>query len=241
MNRIINFVFLFILTGIGQILAQKKISLEAPDKRIVFSFDLVNGSPEYSVRFNNRALIEHSPLSLSFEHNDAWGVNLMAERAVFTNGEDNYTLPAGKTSRVHDIYKEVSIPLRERSGKKRLIILRVRAFDDGLAFRYEFPVQDNWTAYTLTDENTCFNLMDNPTARVAFLENFTTSHEHRYHVLPLKDIQNDTLMDMPALFEFPRKTYMAITEANLVNYGGMSLIKRRGMLQSQLSPLPGQT
>ncbi|MDQ2862673.1 MAG: glycoside hydrolase family 97 protein, partial [Bacteroidota bacterium] len=68
----------------------------------------------------------------------------------------------------------------------------------------------------------------------------TTSHEHRYSVLPLHEIKNDTLMDMPALFEFPGKTYMAITEANLVNYAGMSLIKRNGMLTSQLSPLPGQ-
>ena len=71
-----------------------------------------------------------------------------------------------------------------------------------------------------------FNLAGNPIARVAFLENFTTSHEHRYNVMPLNDIANDTLMDMPALFEFPGKIYMAITEANLVDYAGMSLIKR---------------
>ena len=56
----------------------------------------------------------------------------------------------------------------------------------------------------------------------------------------MKDITNDTLMDMPALFEFPGKIYMAITEANLLDYAGMSLIKRNGILTSQLSPLPGQ-
>ena len=83
-------------------------------------------------------------------------------------------------------------------------------------------------------------LIGNPTARVAFLENFTTSHEHLYSVMPLKDIKNDTLMDMPTLFEFPGKIYMGITEANLVDYAGMSLIKRNGLLSSQLSPLPGQ-
>ena len=220
---------------------KKKSASPLRIKRSCFEFNLTDGNPEYSVRFNNHALIDHSILSLSFENNDIWGKGLKAARAVFTDGEDNYTLPAGKTSAVHDFYKEVSIPLRESSGKKRLVILRVRAFDDGIAFRYEFPVQANWTAYTLTDENTCFNLMDNPTGRVAFLENFTTSHEHLYSILPLKEIKDDTLMDMPALFEFPGKIYMAITEANLVNYAGMSLIKRNGMLTSQLSPLPGQT
>ena len=145
-----------------------------------------------------------------------------------------------KPDKVHDKYKEAAIPMQERSGKKRLIVLRVRVFNDGVAFRYELPEQKDWHKYTLTDENTQFNLSGNPTARVAFLENFTTSHEHRYNVMPLKDIANDTLMDMPALFEFPGKVYMGITEANLVNYAGMSLMKRNGILTSQLSPLPGQ-
>ena len=109
-----------------------------------------------------------------------------------------------------------------------------------LLFVMNFLNKITGTDYTLTDENTSFNLTGNPTARVAFLENFTTSHEHRYNVMPLKDIKNDTLIDMPALFEFPGKIYMGITEANLLDYAGMSLMKRNGILTSQLSPLPGQ-
>lgn len=241
MNRKLNFFLFFLLIFTDNLSAQKKISLSSPDKKTIFVFNLSAGHPEYAVRYNNRILIEHSALSISFEDKDEWGKDLAPDRPVFSDGEDNYDLPAGKTNRVHDFYRQVRIPLRERSGKKRLIILQVRAFDDGLAFRYEFPARDNWTAYAITDENTHFNLIGNPKARVAFLENFTTSHEHRYDILPLNDIKDDTLMDMPALFEFPGKIFMAITEANLVDYAGMSLIKRKGMLMSQLSPLPGQT
>ena len=240
MIRFSNILLLLLLISFGTLSAQKKISLSSPDHKIFFGFKLTDDRPEYSVRFNKQVLIEHSTLSLSFENNDNWGAGLTVDRAVFANGEDDYLLPAGKTSRVHDFYKEVSIPLREASGKKRLIILRVRAFNDGIAFRYEFPAQENWKSYILTNENSGFNLTGNPKARVAFLENFTTSHEHRYNVLQLNDIKNDTLMDMPVLFEFPEKIFMAITEADLVNYAGMSLIKRNGLLMSQLSPLPGQ-
>jgi alpha-glucosidase len=130
--------------------------------------------------------------------------------------------------------------MRDLKGKKRLIYLRVRLFNDGVAFRYEFPEQKDWHDYTLAEENTSFNLVRNPISRVAFLENFTTSHEHRYNVLPLKDIKDNVLIDMPALFEFPGKIFMGITEANLVDYAGMSLIKLNGILLSQLTPLPGQ-
>jgi alpha-glucosidase len=241
MNRTTYFLIVFLLLGARPLQAQKQISLASPDKKILFVFNLTTGHPEYSVSFNKHPLIEHSSLSLSFEDNDEWGSGLTMDRVVFSEGEDNYTLPAGKTSQVHDFYKELSIPLRERDGRKRLVILRVRAFNDGLAFRYEFPGQANWNAYTLTDENSHFYLVNNPKARVAFLENFNTSHEHRYSILPLQEIKDDTLMDMPALFEFPGKIFMAITEANLVNYAGMSLIKRHGVLTSQLSPLPGQS
>ena len=233
----------------GCLFGQKKISLASPDGRIFFTLTCKSGQPAYSVRFKGKPLIENSPVGLSFENGDVlgkeepWGASgLRIDHAVFSKGEDNYTLPEGKTSKVVDSYGEVNIPLLERNGKKRRICLRVRAFNDGLAFRYEFPAQKNWEDYTLMDENTSFNLSGNPVGRVAFLENFTTSHEHRYSILPLRDIKDDTLMDMPALFEFrfPGKVWLAITEANLVDYAGMSLIKHDGILKSQLSPLPGQ-
>jgi alpha-glucosidase len=47
---------------------------------------------------------------------------------------------------------------------------------------------------------------------------------------------------MPVLFEYPDNgPFMAITEASLVDYAGMYLMKRRGsLIQTELSPLPGQ-
>ncbi len=220
--------------------AQNKMSISSPGGHIVFSFDLESGHPEYSVKYKNKNLIEHSTVGLTFLDGDSLGSSIEVRHITTSDGIDDYILPEGKTSKVQDEYKEASIPMQERNGKKRLISLRIRVFNDGVAFRYEFPEQKDWHNYTLTDENTNFNLVGNPTARVAFLENFTTSHEHRYNVMPLKEIKNDTLMDMPALFEFPGKIYMGITEANLVDYAGMSLIKHNGILSSQLSPLPGQ-
>ncbi|MEP6681936.1 MAG: glycoside hydrolase family 97 catalytic domain-containing protein, partial [Parafilimonas sp.] len=221
--------------------AQKKINFASPNGQIVFSFDVAGGHPEYAVKYKGQTLIENSTLGLSFINNDLFGSGIKINKVVIAEGTDDYTLPEGKTSKVHDAFKEAIIPMQEINDKKRLVILHVKLFNDGAAFRYEFPEQKNWDNYTLTDENTNFNIVGNPTATVGFLENFTTSHEHRYSVMPLKDIKKDTLIDMPALFEFPQKFYMAITEANLRDYAGMSLIKRNGMLRSQLTPLPNQS
>lgn len=221
--------------------AQHVTTVSSPDKQLAFTFSLAKGQPEYAVSYKKNTLVAHSSLGLTFTGNDVLGNNMASGPITITDGIDDYTLPEGKTSKVYDHYREALIPLQETKGQQRQVNLRVRVYDDGVAFRYELPGQKSWKEYTLTDENSQFNLAGNPTARVAFLENFTTSHEHRYNVLPLQSIANDTLMDMPALFTFPGNIYMAITEANLVNYAGMSLMKKGGILTSQLSPLPGQS
>jgi alpha-glucosidase len=231
---------IFLISSATILFAQKKVSISSPRKELTFIFAITGGHPEYSVTYKNKKLAEHSRIGLTFTGNDFFGNDIETAHVALTDGTDDYTLPEGKNSKVHDVYKEAAIIMLELNGKKREIVLRVRVFDDGVAFRYELPEQKDWHDYTLTDENTGFNLSGNPTARVAFLENFTTSHEHLYNVMPLKDIKNDTLLETPALFEFPGNVYMAITEANLRDYAGMSLIKRNGILTSQLSPLPGQ-
>ncbi len=235
-----TFLALLLITFFNFLAAQNKVSVSSPGKTLTFKFMLEQGHPVYSVAYKNKSLIENSTLGLTFEGDGFFGNDITTGHVTVKDGIEDYTLVEGKNSKVHDAYKEALIPMQERKGRKP-INLRVRVFDDAVGFRYELSQQNDWHNYTLTDENTTFNLSGNPTARVAFLENFTTSHEHLYSVLPLKDIANDTLMDMPVLFEFPGKIYMSITEANLVDYAGMSLIKRNGILTSQLSPLPGQS
>ena len=225
-------ILLFLFAGVGKLNAQSSVSVKSPDGRIKFMFTSVAGRPEYSVSYQSKNLISHSTLGLSFINSDFFGKDIKIGRVTAVDGMEDYTLLQGKASKVHERYKEAEIAM---------IYLRVRVFNDAVAFRYEIPAQKTWDNYSLTEEHTNFNLSGNPMSRIAFLENFTTSHEHRYNVMPLSAIENDTLMDMPALFEFPGNIFMGITEANLVDYAGMSLIKRNGILTSQLSPLPGQS
>ncbi len=232
-------IFCLLITATITGYAQKKIRFSSPDKKIVFEFTTQKGQPAYAVIYNGLQLIKDSKLLLAFAGNEFLGKNTKVGIVVFKTGLEEYPLPLGKTSYVKENYSEALIPLQENTGAKMMVNLRVRLFNGGIGLRYELPAQNNMTAYTLQEERTDFNLANDPLAQVAFLENFTTSHEHRYNTLSLKSIHNDTLMDMPALFTFPGNIYMAITEANLLNYAGMSLIKKEGMLTTQLSPLPG--
>ncbi len=244
LRRAIALLSLFMLVA-AAVRAGKSVGLSSPDGHIHFSFRLTDSLPEYSVSFNGVVLIDRSPLSLTFLETGEFGRGLIMRQPVIREGEDKYDLVVGKTSAVHDFYREVEIPLEERGGQlrgsqRRIVDLVVRIFNDGLAFRYVFPQQANWSSYSLIDENTNFRPAGDPVLLAPFLPNYTTSHEHRYTRLPFSQIRQDSLMDMPVFMEFPGHVYAAITEARLVDYAGMYLVGHQGMLKSELSPLPGQ-
>jgi alpha-glucosidase len=221
--------------------AQKNVRIASPDNHLVFTFRLINKMPQYSVSFKGKILISQSGISLSFENGGEFKNNLRINKPVIAEKEENYELVVGKTKSVNEHYREAIIPLEETVSPFRHIDVIVRVFNDGLAFRYAMPLQSNWLSYTLTDENTAFALAGNPLVTALLLPGYTSSHENEYTVSPLDQIKEDTLMDMPALFEFPGKTYLAITEAALLDYAGMYLTKHNNILRSVLSPLPGQT
>ena len=231
---------LLYVTVASPVLAAKEMRISSPNGRIVFFLNSTKNAPVYRVTFDGKLLVDNSDLTLVFREGSVFGPNLIQQKPVVRTIDEPYELVVGKAKMVRNRCHEAIFPLSETTGNKRQINLVVRVFDDGVAFRYEFPKQPNWSSYTLTDENTTFRLTQNPTAHALFLPNFTTSHEGLYTTIPLSNIKNDTLMDMPALFEFPDKTYLAITEAALVDYAGMYLTKKGGQLVSQLSPLPNQ-
>ncbi|MCH5721120.1 glycoside hydrolase family 97 N-terminal domain-containing protein [Niabella hibiscisoli] len=164
-----------------------------------------------------------SELGLGFSGEDSFGSSLQLLKPGFKEVDEYYDLVVGKVKTARNQYKEVCIPLIEKEGRKRRINFVVRAFNDGLAFRYEFPEQENWASYTLTNESSTFNVYGDPIVRALHWANYNNTHEGLYQKSKLSELKTGELMDLPALFEFPEKVYMAITEANLRNYAECTL------------------
>ncbi len=240
MKHLSNLLTILFLVSVIPLAAQKNIRLSSPNNDITFSLKQLKGTIEYSVAFKGEKIIDNSSLGLKF--NDIYFVNnLRTGKAQFKDTTEDYELFTGKTKQVHTHYKQAIIPVEETTSPYRKINLIVRAFDDGIAFRYEFIKLQNHDSLVLQDENTTFHLTGNPVVNALLLPNYTSSHEGLYTRVSLNELKPDTLMDMPALFEFPHNIFLAITEAELVDYAGMYLSKHNGVLTGMLSPLPGQT
>ncbi len=153
------------------VFAQKDIVLKSPDDQLVFSFQLTKRAPLYRVTYQGKVLVGNSTLGLSFQENGDFGNDLKILTPRFSEVNETYELVVGKTKTAIDHHRQVVIPMVERSGAKRHIDLVVRVFNDGVAFRYAIPEQPNWSAYTLLEEKSTFNLAGNPMVHTLFLSN----------------------------------------------------------------------
>src|SRR3954469_22494861 len=110
---------LFLIICFNFLSAQNKISVSSPDKELIFRFGIEQGHPAWSVAYKNKTLAEHSTLGLTFEGNNLFGNDIETGHITISDGIEDYALPLGKNSKVHDSYKEALIPMQQRKGEKR--------------------------------------------------------------------------------------------------------------------------
>jgi alpha-glucosidase len=222
--------------------AKSPITIASPDGRIKFWLNTDDNGLYYKIAYKGILMMDVSRMNISFKEGGAFNHNLLITAPNPEKLTEDYELITGKASKIHSECNRVIIPVTEQTGAKRTLNIEIRVFNDGAAFRYVIPKQDKWAGMiNITDELNTFNLTQNPTVTTLLRENYTTSHEGIYTKTSLNNLKADTLMDLPALFEFPKGLYMAITEAALIDYAGMYLIKHNNVLETRLSPLPHQT
>lgn len=221
--------------------AQRSLRLQSPNGKIGYTLNTASGRLNYTIDFNQDRLLDPSPLGLIFNDQKSNSVPARWSKSERRKLDEQYDLIIGKNSHVRSQCNELRVSLPKSSVAGLNTVLVVRAFNDGIAFRYEIPEQDGIKHYSITEENTGFNLAGNPDVHTLFFANQFSSHEGFYANLPLAKISADSLLDLPALFVQNGKNYIAITEASLRNYAGMYLKQQDGILKTWLSPLPGQT
>lgn len=243
--------------------ATESVSVLSPDGRIRIAVSIHSGVPSYRVTFNGRDVILDSPLQVDLADGTTLGANSTVEDQHVTKINEEYRQFPGKRSHVVNRCSESVIAFSEHSREAakpaRRWQLVVRAYDDGVAFRYRFPKQEGWTELTVAGERTEFALPVGAVGWALPLNSFTTSYEKRYEHKPLAEVPGDWLLGLPLLVELPGTGWAAITEANLTDYAGMYLARsgaasdlrsstsdsrppthdlRPTVLISRLSPLP---
>ncbi|MBN1515948.1 glycoside hydrolase family 97 N-terminal domain-containing protein [Candidatus Sumerlaeota bacterium] len=85
------------------------------------------------------------------------GANMEITEAVAQTHDSTWTpVVPGRRAVIRNHYNELLLRLREKNEPHRRLHLCIRAFDDGVAFRYEFPAQPGMDEFRLLDEQLSF-------------------------------------------------------------------------------------
>ena len=200
--------------------------ITSPDGAYVYSLKI---NPEaskinYNVRFHDEEIIGNSKLGFSFFHEIESGGKMMIKDVITKTVNSSWTPVYGERNKYPDVYNEAFISFM---GNNNLYALRIRAYNEGVAFRYEFRDEDK--EIHIEEERTEFNVPANASAWVSAR---AQSEIKRLKVSEIKEAK-----ERPMLLQYSDSLFVAIGEAALVDYARMKLINNKtgsGILMSHL-------
>ncbi len=213
---------ILVLVWSTAILAQVA-SVSSPDKQISV---VVNAPKEFvsdtwflQVNYNNNGTTPIIPvMNLGLMRNDQ---DFSKDLQFIKTGKarlisSNYSTLHGKRSRCTNSANEITVVFQNPWSAKLNVI--IRAYNDGIAFRYEFPEKDG--KYVVKDELTSYFI---PDSTKRWLEKYNPANEGLYSEMKDGSIQNDWCY--PALFStLDSACWFLIHEADVNrNYCGSKL------------------
>jgi len=212
-------------------------TLSSPSRSLKAEFKLVdNGKPAYTLEYKGRAVVEQSLLGLVLEKPDVLNSDFKVIRTQAATGDETWTPVLGEQSTIRNHYKELRIELLQTTTDRKMNIV-FRLYDDGLAFRYEFPNQKNLRYFKVTREVTEFNLAADHKA--FWIPGDYDSQEYVYTESALSAINGDqshisngigfkgpmdaSRVQSPLMMKTKDGLYLNIFEAAVINYPVMHL------------------
>jgi alpha-glucosidase len=216
----------------------------SPDKNvsITVGVDTENdNSIFFSVMFNGDVIIDKSPFELEFTDMDAISKNLEIVSVNEKSINESWERVWGKSKTVENKCVELILELAEKNEPFRKINIIARAYDDGVAFRYQIPEQENISTFSLKAENTTFKFSKDYKVWATKWQRFHLAQEQEFEEIMLSSIKTSDIIGTPLLIEF-NKGWGALMEANLTDWAGMFLTAGADSstsISTLLSPLPG--
>lgn len=262
MKVIFRIIATFLLLNAG-ILSSQTLSLLSPDNNVSASIFL-NSEKQltYKVSWAGKEVIAPSNLGFIMLEGGIMKNNMAITGNKRESHNSTYNLPSGKFKTIVNQYNEITINATEAKGLKRKVNLIFRAYDDGVAFRYVFPTQTAKT-FDIMAELSEFNFTGDYPSWVQHLPGFNWNYEKGFDKVTLSSIygkpelsdpvmqyiycfnfpaaiNHSKLIGLPLVTEIDGGPAVAITEADLHNYGGMYLQNTMGQpkLHTVISPLP---
>lgn len=158
----VKWIFFLLLVMAGK--AAMAEGITSPDGNLRLDF-VVNssGEPVYRLSYKNKAVVNPSKLGLELQDDPGLMDGFTLVEAKTSTFDETWKPVWGEVAQIRNHYNELAVRL-EQKEQDRHIVIRFRLYDDGLGFRYEFPLQRGLHCFTVKEEHTQFAMTGDHTA-----------------------------------------------------------------------------
>jgi hypothetical protein len=191
-------------------------SVASPDGRSTIAVKITGGRLSWHVMHRGAVVLADSPMGI--RRADQSFVDGLTFVSATTPAaiDDSYQMPHGKRRDHHARGGQSTLVFANASGAKLEVVLR--AYDDGVAFRYRFP-ESATAPKTVVDEQTAFHVPAGATAWMLPQSppgKYTPAYEDFFAEVPAGTAApTESGWAFPALFRTPAGAWMLVTEAGL--------------------------
>ncbi len=241
---------ILILSLIFQVIAQE---LRSPNGQLNMVFSLQNdGTPTYQLSYKGKPVIKPSALGMELKNDQKSLLNDFVLTNSQTSSHDSSWEPVwGEVKTIRNHYNELLVAMTQKSTD-RIMNIRFRLFDDGLGFRYEFPLQPKLVYFVIKEERTQFAMTGDHTA--FWIAGDYDTQEYDYTTSRLSEIRrlskdavtpnasqtpfSPTGVQTALMIKTDDGLYINLHEAALINYSCMhlNLDDTNMVFQSWLTP-----
>ena len=208
--------------------------VKSPDRRVVATFMVDHGQISYFVKKDDKIILRKSRLGLLLKDASPLADNFSVVRAYSRSADETWKAFWGEQRVIRNNYNETAFYLEEIDKPNRLLTVRFRLFNDGVAFRYEVPAQPDMENMIVADEITEFSVDSN--SRSWSIPAYQPDrYEYDYTEHPVYSLTDS--VHTPITIQTPVGYYVAIHEAALYNYGSMTLKLNNSSLKADITPL----
>jgi len=198
----------------NQVFAADTTVVKSPDGNITFKLYQQTAQLHFSVTYQNKTIIAHSPMVLSVD-------GISVTQNITTGKTERYirkeSYPVfGVHSKAIDHFSGAVISMTAGGGALKTSV-DIRVFNDGAAFRHTVLSEK---LSSTPAETTVFNIPSNSTV---WYHDMNMHYESVHVKKRIDDVQKGEWLAPPATYKTPQGVYAAITEAALLGYPGMSL------------------
>jgi len=147
------FSFLLFVWVCGAMMAE---SITSPNGNLHLDFTVnAQGEPVYQLFYKGKAVVKPSKLGLELKDDPGLMSNFTLTGTDTSTFDETWKPVWGEVAQIRNHYNELAVTL-EQKAQNRNMIIRFRLYNDGLGFRYEFPLQRNLNYFIVKEEHTQF-------------------------------------------------------------------------------------